>query len=316
MNMRLVPVVVFALLSAAVVSDAQGRRAPKFSDWTPAVALSSPINSEFSDQAPVLSKDEKTLYFTSNRQPGGVGDEDIWVSTRRTRNSPWGTPVNLGPTINTTGIERLRSLTADGRVVLFMSDRIGGSGATDIWASVRENRNDDFHWSTPVNLGPTINSGSPELAAKYLFADAGRVQKLFFSSSRPGGFGGPDIYQSDISDLGFGPPVNVFELNSTSVETCFTISHDGLEMIFISNRPELTGDLAYNEIWTATRDSVYQNWSAPVKLGPTVNAAGYMDVNPSLSFDERTLLFASRRPGGIGPGTFDIYMSTRRRIGE
>lgn len=307
---------VFCLLFSVTISTGvQAQKKPKFSDWAPAERLSSPINSEYDDQAPVLSKDERTLFFTSNR-PGGSGGEDIWVSSRKTRRSPWSTPVNLGPNVNTPGIERLRSLTADGKVLLFMSDRVGSSGSTDIWAIARKHVNDDMNWSEPINLGPSINTASQELAAKYLFADAGRVRKLFFTSSRPGGFGGPDIYESNISELGFETAVNVFELNTPSVETCFWVRDDGLEIVFISNRPELTGDLAYNDLWAATRDSVYEPWSAPFKLGPGVNAEGYQDVNPSLSADGRTMLFASRRPGGMGPGTFDIYTTTRERIAE
>jgi Tol biopolymer transport system component len=224
--------------------------------------------------------------------------------------------VNLGPTVNSSAIERLRSFTPDGKVLLFMSDRKGSTGLTDIWAIAREDSNDNTSWSEPVNLGRAINSVNSEVAAKYLFADSDRVRKLFFTGVRPGGFGGPDIYESNISGGAFETPVNVFELNSPSVETCFWIRDDGLELIFISNRPELTGDLAYNELWAATRDSVYESWSAPVKLGPNVNAAGYQDVNPSLSSDGRTMLFASRRPGRIGPGTFDIYLTTRRRNSE
>ncbi|MEP7213038.1 MAG: hypothetical protein ABI791_08190 [Acidobacteriota bacterium] len=303
------------LLSIAVVSVAQAQRSPKFSDWDQAVHLPPPINSEFDDQAPILSKDEKTLFFTSNRL-GGSGSEDIWVSTRKSRNSVWRTPVNLGPTVNSPGIERLRSITPDGKVLLFMSDRKGSAGLTDIWAISRENVNDETNWSEPVNLGPTINSANSEVAAKYLFADSGGVRKLFFTAVRPGGFGGPDIYESNINHGEFEQPVNIFELNSASVETCFWVRDDGLELIFISNRPELTGDLAYNELWVATRDSVYASWSPPEKLGPNVNAAGYQDVNPSLSFDGRTMLFASKRPGGMSPGKFDIYLTTRRRIAE
>jgi hypothetical protein len=311
---KLVFIVLLALIT--IVSNSHAQRSPKFSEWGPVERLPSPINSEFSDQAPILSKDEKTLYFTSNR-PGSIdGSEDIWVATRKTKNSPWRMPVSIGPTINTSGIERLRSLTPDGRVMFFMSNRAGTTGATDIWAVVRQHVNDDADWGTPVNLGSNINSTSSELAAKYLFADSGRVQKLFFTSDRLGGFGGPDLYESNITDNGFEPAVNVFELNTRSVETCFWMRDDGLELIFISNRPDVTGNLAYNELWTATRDSVYESWSAPVKLGPNVNAAGYQDVNPSLSFDGRTLLFASRRPGGIGPGSFDIYLTTRRRVAE
>ena len=245
--------VFLSLLSLAFIANAQAQKRPTFSDWAPVEHLPPPINSEFDDQAPILSKDEKTLYFTSNR-PGGSGGEDIWFSTRKTRNSTWRTPVNLGPTVNSPGIERLRSFTPDGKVLLFMSDRKGSAGLTDIWATTRENVNDDISWSEPVNLGSTINSANAEVAAKYLFDDSGHVRKLFFTAVRPEGFGGPDIYESNISRGGFELPVNIFELNSASVETCFWIREDGLELIFISNRPELTGDLAYNELWVATRD--------------------------------------------------------------
>jgi Tol biopolymer transport system component len=315
MTKKLNLVVVLLFFSITLVSNLQAQKRPKFSEWTPAERLAAPINSEFNDQAPVLSKDEKTLFFTSTRPNGGFGDEDIWVSTRQTRNSPWKTPVNLGPTINTPGKERLRSLTADGRVMLFMSDRTGGTGSTDIWATVRLQANDDTSWSEPVNLGSNINTANAELAARYLLTDSGHVQKLFFSSERLGGFGGSDIYQSNITGSGFEPAVNVFELNSASVETCFWVRDDGLEIIFVSNRPELTGNLAYNDLWVSTRDSIYENWSSPVKLGTAVNSDS-QEVNPSLSADGRTMLFASRRPGGLGPGTLDIYISTRRRVAE
>ncbi|MEO8574744.1 MAG: hypothetical protein ABI481_12305 [Pyrinomonadaceae bacterium] len=312
---KLTFIVTSALLFLTVASQAQVRKGQRFTDWESIVHLPPPINSEFDDHAAILSKDEKTMYFTSNRTGSVGGSEDIWVSTRKTRNSPWREPVNLGPTINTPAMERVRSFTADGRVLLFQSNRSGGQGLTDIWAVVRRHVNDDSDWSAPVNLGPAINTASTELAANYLFADAGRVKKLFFSSSKPGGFGGPDIYESNITDLGFELSRNIFELNSPSIETCFWVRDDGLEILFSSNRPDINGDINFHDIWVATRDSVYESWSAPVKLGPNVNVPGYQDVNPALSFDGRTMLMASRRPGGLGPASFDIYMTTRRPIG-
>jgi len=195
-----------------------------------------------------------------------------------------------------------------------MSNRQGSEGMTDIWATVRKHPNDDMTWSEPVNLGSTINSASAEFAAKYLFAESGQFRSLFFTSDRAGGFGGSDLYESKIESSGFDGAVNVFELNSPSVEMCLWLREDGLEIFFISNRPDTNWDLSKNDIWTATRESVYQSWSEPQRLGSEVNAIGYQDVNPSLSSDGKTLLFASRRPEGIGPGTFDIYLATRTRI--
>lgn len=310
---RTLPCIGVLLLLSFVVSDVYAQGTPKFSDWGPIEHLPPPINSKYDDHAAILSKNEKTLYFTSDR-PGGYGGEDIWVSKRKTRNSPWEKPFNLGPTVNTPAMERVRSFAAGDSVLLFQSDRIGGLGSTDIWAISRKHVNNDIDWSEPVNLGSNINSAFSELAANYLFADSNRVQRLFFTSSKPGGFGGPDIYESTISTFGFDLPFNVVELNTPSIETCFWVRDDGLEILFSSNRPNTTGDIQQHDIWVSTRDSVYDAWSIPSKLTGDVNVPEWQDVNPALSFDGRTMLMASRRPGGIGAGSFDIYLTTRRRI--
>lgn len=304
--------VIVALYLLALLTSANAQASRRFSQWSTPVRLPAPINTQFDDHAAVLSKDEKTLFFTSNR----TGSEDIWVSKRQTRNAPWQEPVPLSASINTDSMERVRSISADGRVLLFQSNRTGNA---DIWAIVRKNPNDDFGWSSPVNLGTTINTSSDEIAAHYLFRNETGRHKLFFSSGRTdmGGHGGPDIYSSEINSAGeFETPINIDILNSPSTETCFWVRSDGLEILFSSNRPNQTGDRNFFDIWVATRGSIDEEWSAPDNLGSAINSEGSQDVNPTLSFDDRTLVFASRRPGGIGPGTLDIYMSTRHPIGK
>src|SRR5947199_4084314 len=104
------------LISIAFISTAYSQKPPKFSDWAPVTHLPPPINSEYDDQAAVLSKDEKTMYFSSNR-PGSInGSKDIWISTRKSKESAWQTPQNLGLIINSSGTELVRSLTTDGRL--------------------------------------------------------------------------------------------------------------------------------------------------------------------------------------------------------
>jgi WD40 repeat protein len=160
-----------------------------------------------------------------------------------------------------------------------------------------------------------INTEYNEVAAKYLFDDRHRNGNLFFSSGRPGGFGGPDIYESEITDSGFASPINIIELNTAAIETCFWVRGDGLEIIFSSNRPDLTGDMSKLDLWVSTRSSVYENWSTPESLGSIINTEGYLDVNPMLASADRTLYFASSRPNSHGPvGNMDIYISTRTRL--
>jgi Tol biopolymer transport system component len=90
------------------------------------------------DQHVTMTRNAKEMFFSSNR-PGGFGAFDLWTSTRRNVNDPWSAPVNLGASVNTTGPDQQPSLSANGRTLLFASNRTGGYGGTDLWMMTRSN---------------------------------------------------------------------------------------------------------------------------------------------------------------------------------
>ena len=67
----------------------------------------------------------------------------------------FGTPTNLGPTVNSSAWDVGPKISAAGLLLFFDSGRLGGSGEADIWVATRETTNDS--WGEPVNLGPTVN---------------------------------------------------------------------------------------------------------------------------------------------------------------
>src|SRR5262249_13539894 len=110
-------------------------------------------------------------------------------------------------------------------------------------------------------------------------------------------------------DGSWGPPTWLPELSSVFTDTAPTVRGDGLEIIF--HRGTVLTPQGLPDLWSATRASVDDPWSAPVNLGRTVNADGISDEEPFLTADGRTLYFDSTRPGGPGSGNFDLYVSTR-----
>jgi Tol biopolymer transport system component len=287
---------------------------PKYSNWSEPVNLGPVINSPYNDQHPALSKDGLSLYITSNR-PGGQGADDIWVSQRASVDDAWGPPQNLGPVINTAAVDFSPAFSRDGHWLFFNSNRPGGYGGFDIWVSYRVDVHDDFAWQTPINLGPGVNTSFDESGPTLFEDEETGITTLYFTSlNRPGGLGDWDIYASVVGPDGiFGPASLVVELSvpgtpATGRDTRTAIRHDGLEIIFTSNRP---GGAGSGDLWVSTRATTLDPWSTPVNLGPPVNTASFEGA-PALSSDAETLLFYSDRPGGFGGN--DLYMTTRHKL--
>jgi len=291
-------------LSLILASDV-ALATPVFSEWSTPRNLGPAVNSAFTDQAPAISKDGLSLYFGSTR-PGGSGALDIWVSQRETVDGAWGLPTNVG-TVNTAFIENVPALSRDGHWLFFNSNRPGGFGGNDLWVSYRNHVHDDLDWQIPVNLGAGVNSASLDIGASYFANDDFGVPLLFFGSDRPGGPGGTDIYVSaQQPDGSFGASELVNELSGPFSDNRPVVRFDGLELFFFSDRP----DGSNVDMWVSTRNSIFDPWSTPVNLGPTVNSP-QDDRQAYIASDRETLFFASDRPGG--EGGFDLYMTTRSK---
>jgi hypothetical protein len=278
---------------------------PGFSEWSPPVNLG-PVNSRFNDAGPALSRDGLSLYFQSNRSPGGFGGNDIWVSQRASREDAWGEPVNLGPTINTASNEDAPSFSRDGHTMYFNSDRPGSSGMRDIYIARRTHTRDDFGWEEPVNAGPGVNSTLMDAGPSYLENEEAGTPLLYFGSTRLGGV--YDIYVSaQDADGSWGPADLVPELSSPQSDQRPSVRFDGLELFLHSDRP---GGVGLADLWVSTRETTLDPWSAPVNVGATVNST-FVDQQPFIASDRETLFFASDRSGGLG--NLDIYMTTREK---
>jgi Tol biopolymer transport system component len=148
------------------------------------------INTPFLDGGPDISADGLALAFNSDR-PGGIGQRDLYVATRATISDPFGSVVNLGPTINTPYDDFAVSLSADGLSLFFSSDRPGGFGGHDLWVSRRASL--AASWGAPVNLGSNVNSAfidyNPEISW-----DGSRI--VFASTRTTGGDGA--IYEAEV----------------------------------------------------------------------------------------------------------------------
>jgi Tol biopolymer transport system component len=276
--------IVLVVFVAAIVLGGGPAKAD-FTFGTPTKVLS--VNSQDYELHPDISADGLELYFCSNRS-GGYGSYDIWITTRVTKDEPWGEPVNLGPTVNSAGSEWCPRVSADGLSLYFSSTRAGGFGGRDIWVTTRPTKNNP--WGKPVNLGPTVNSSADDISA----CPASDGLSLFFHSTRTGGLGLQDLWVASrpTNNDPWGEPVNLGETVNSSADDCdLEISPDGLALFFCSSRPGGYGD---SDLWVTTRKTTEDAWGNPVNLGPKVNTEAD-EWFPSISRDSSTLYFFSDR---------------------
>jgi len=161
-------------------------------EWSPIHSVSNKINLPGSwESQPTISADGSTLYFVSDRT-GGYGGYDIYRSIK-SEAGEWGTPINLGPAINSRGNEKSPFIHPDGKTLYFSSDGWPGLGGYDIFFS---KLNDHGGWSKPKNIGYPINSPEDEIGF-FVSTDG---TKGFFASNKFKGAGGWDLYSFDLYD--------------------------------------------------------------------------------------------------------------------
>lgn len=135
--------------------------------WQSALPVS--FNSPGRDFDPAFSADGRTVYFCSDR-PGGMGGDDVWrVQFDGTGSGRFGRPEALGPSVNSAGDEFAPMLSADGRRLLFSSDRAGGAGGHDLYLAPRRA---DGGFASARALPGRVNTTANEFDPSFLRDDA------------------------------------------------------------------------------------------------------------------------------------------------
>ena len=204
--------------------------------------MPAPFNQGFSEGAVSATADGKELYFTRLTQ----GNSDIYCAKWSTSSGKWAVE-KLGNGINSDRTwESQPSVSADGRWLLFASNRQGGQGASDLWRCHRLPNGD---WSRPENLGARINTAGNE-KFPFLHADG---HTLYFASDGWQGFGGYDIYFIDLD--GDSYPTNLgLPINSEDDNPSFGVTTDGLHAYFPGRiSSSRSKDILYFDLYPAAR---------------------------------------------------------------
>lgn len=258
------------------------------------------LNSVSGDYMPQVNPTGTRLYFTSVRQggfdfkdqnskPNDYG-EDIYYS--RLENSSWTEPELLPAPINSKGNDFGSSFTGDGQVMVYVKcSETTGVGSCDLFITELKGSS----WTEPVNMGNVVNSSEWE-SQPTISSDGNRI---IFSSTRKGGYGGADLYMTEKNHLGdWGIPQNL----GSTINTPFSdgspfLAADGKTLYYsTAGHPGFGG----NDIFY----SIFENakWSKPENLGAPINSSGD-DTNFSISGSGAGYMASSR----ADEENFDLY---------
>lgn len=168
--------------------------------WTKPQSIADAINSPYNEGTCTITADGNILIYTSCDAPDSEGSCDLYIAYKL--NGRWQRPKNMGRNVNSRAWDSQPSLSADGRILFFSSNRKGGFGGNDIWYSVMQK---DGNWAPAKNLGNIVNTSKDEISPFMFFNN----EVLFFSSNGHPGFGGMDIQLSRVKDGEFMQPENL-----------------------------------------------------------------------------------------------------------
>ncbi|MBI4929588.1 MAG: PD40 domain-containing protein [Bacteroidetes bacterium] len=259
------------------------------------------INSEYPDYFPFVPSDESFIIFNSKRPesgawqyPDGSWGSNIYFS--KVKDGQYAKAKLLGRVINSVeGEEEAIGLSGSGDYLLIYHDDFQGSG--DIYISKADKSR---NFKEPILLDEQINSQRGQEIAASISADGNAI---FFASTRPGGFGGSDIYVCRrLPTGGWGPAQNLGEeINTPFNEDFPNISPDG-NMIFFSSMGHTS--MGGYDIFVAKWDETNKKFSGAKNIGYPINSPED-DMNFRISSTGKFGYISARKKDGFGD--MDIY---------
>jgi len=245
------------------------------------------VNSGDNEYWPGMTVDGETLIYTRLVN----GQEDFYVSSKF--QDSWVNSRPLLGSINTANNEGYTSVSADGRYIFFTVCNQDGFGSCDIFYSFLKGT----AWSRRMNMGERINTAQWD-AQPAISADG---KTLIFSSARPGGYGGKDLWVSYWKNNNWTQPENLGKtINTGADEEAPYLHYDGKTLYFASS-----GHTGYGQ-HDIFRSQILGggNWTNPENMGRGINtdadeAGFYVDFKGEKAY------IASSRVGGFGG--LDIY---------
>ena len=298
----------FPLLIALVSLSILSQPLPKMEE----TEFKYPLNSTHTEYSPVISPDGKYIVFQSDRQ-GGKGGMDIWISENknyrnRTEIPEWSLPYNLTE-LNTPSFEGMFTIRFDKNKspveIFFTSVRntaFGREGFSGL--NIYQTRKNEAtgKWSSPLHLNKINSAFNDRMPAVSIDGNT-----LVFSSDRPGGFGGYDLWVSkrdERTGLWSEPALLDENINTAENEISPYFHYDSQTLFFSSNSGNDT--LSYRIYASQIQDMATNKFAAKFSLGHPFNQEADNE-GISLTHDGLWAYYSSNRSSAMGD--FDIYRS-------
>jgi hypothetical protein len=256
------------------------------------------INTENQEYVPLISADEKMMLFTSRRpgstggllDPNGMPFEDIYVTTKV--ENAWVKPTPLREGINTATNDACVGFSADGQILFLFKP-----SEDQLTGDLYESRMGVEDWEDPVKLGSDINTKYNETSATITLDD----KVIYFSSDRPGGFGGKDIYKVlRLPNGKWSKAMNLGAIVNTPYDEDAPFIHTDKKTLYFSSKGHQ--NMGGYDIFKTVLEK--RSWSTPQNLKYPINTV-QDDVFFVMAASGKVGYYSSLRIDGFGGQ--DIY---------